>query len=557
MRSGGEREGMAQVETQMQRMAARLPTALSRLDKRRLGLLAAALAVLALHVFFHLYRLGETPGWDAQEGYNLDIAWNLAHGRLRLFALTSAFAQHPPLFYLQLIVAMRLVGYSIVAARAVAAIYSILTCGALLLVGRRIVGSGPALWGALAFTAAPLILANTRWGYSYAQLAFVGMLCLGASWRYRQTSGRGWLLLAAALAGIAAFSDYEGVAWIAFVALVALQRRRRRDALLAAGVGAGVLVVGLLGCLVASPGIFLADVGTTFARAAGGNAVLQVILLLLNYYRFVTLDAWVLLGIVGFFLAPAQARGYLLGALATIGLVALKVREIGLSLHSIVPLLPLLALGMGVALDLALRRLYGWSLGWMNRWLARMPENDAPAAQPFPMRFAAALLVFVVVVSPLGLALASDASGLSTTLPTRQDDMLATPGDAQAAMAYVAAHAHSGDLVLASPEVAWRFDHPEDAPALAGADILQTVAQSGQSAAFYPKGLPASRWAYDVSVARARYVVVDNLMRKLAAPDQVAALAPLLAQVGRWPAVFARGQYVVYERPISPVIRGG
>lgn len=545
---------MAQVETRTRTIAASLPVVMTRrLDRRQFGLLGAALAVLALQAFFHFYRLGQTPGWDPQEGYNLDIAWNLAHGRLRLFALTSAFAQHPPLFYLQLVVAMRLVGYSIVAVRAVAAIYSILTCGALLLVGRRIVGVGPALWGALAFTVAPIVLANTRWGYSYAQLAFAGVLCLGAGWRYRETSGKRWLVLAALLAGLAAFSDYEGIAWIAFVAVVALERRQRRHALIATGIGVGVLVVGLLGCLIASPGIFLADFGTTFLRAAGGNVILQLILLLVNYYRFATLDAWVLLGIAGFFLAPTQARGYLLGVLATVGLIALKVREIGLSLHSIMPLLPLLALGMGVALDLALRRLYGWSLGWMNTLLARRPARHAPEAQPLPSRFGAALLVFVVVVSPLGLALASDAAGLSGTLPTRQDALLATPGDAQATMAYVVAHAHSGDLVLASPEVAWRFDHPADAPSLAGADILQALAQSGQSAAFYPTGLPASRWAYDVSPRRARYVVVDNLTRQLATPDQVAALAQVLAQVRQWPVVFTRGQYVVYERPTGSV----
>ncbi|MGZ3674576.1 MAG: ArnT family glycosyltransferase, partial [Ktedonobacterales bacterium] len=189
---------MVQVETRTRTLGARLPAAVRwGLDKRQVGLVGAALAVLALQVCFHFYRLGETPGWDPQEGYNLDIAWNLAHGRLRLFALTSAFAQHPPLFYLQLVVAMRVMGYSIVAVRAVAAIYSVLTCGALLLVGRRMVGIGPALWGALAFTVAPIILANTRWGYSYAQLAFVGMLCLWAGWRYRQTAGRGWLVAAA------------------------------------------------------------------------------------------------------------------------------------------------------------------------------------------------------------------------------------------------------------------------------------------------------------------------------------------------------------------------
>jgi hypothetical protein len=42
---------------------------------------------------------------------------------------------------------------------------------------------------------------------------------------------------------------------------------------------------------------------------------------------------------------------------------------------------------------------------------------------------------------------------------------------------------------------------------------------------------------------------VDNLIRRLAAPGQVDALVPLLAQIERWPVVYSRGQYTVYERP--------
>jgi hypothetical protein len=44
-------------------------------------------------------------------------------------------------------------------------------------------------------------------------------------------------------------------------------------------------------------------------------------------------------------------------------------------------------------------------------------------------------------------------------------------------------------------------------------------------------------------------VIVDDLLRQLAAPDQLPALAPILARVERWPVVFQRGQYTVYERP--------
>lgn len=547
---------------------------------RRIGLTLAAGGIVLLSALLHVARLGTVPGWDAQEGYNLDIAWNLTHGHLRLFALTSAFAQHPPLFYLQLGVAIHLFGYSIVAVRALASFYAVLTGIALLAVGRRLLGAGPALWAGAIYAAAPIMLANTRWGYTYAQLAFVGLLCLWASWRYHETRAWRWLLIAAALAGLAAFSDYEGAGWALFVALLAA-RSGWRPALTALAVALAIPLVGLGVCFVVSPSVFAADFGATILRAAGGNLILQFIELLINYFRFVTLDAWVILGIVGCFLAPPRVRWFLFAALTTVGLVVLKARALGPSVHTIVPLLPLLALGGGLALHLALRRLYAWTLEGTTRlqrarrwgdipWLARLSAltrrygsrrratpiaGRAATTQPdgprLP-RFVASLVVFLALVSPLGIAVASDLSG---SIPTRQDTVLATPADAETTIRYVLTHAHSGDLVLASPALAWRFDHPGDAPDLQGADLLQTVAQAGDAAAFYPAGLPSTRWVYTVALDQARYVVVDDLLRQLAMPGQTDALVPLMARIRQWPVVFTAGQYTVYARPAA--VAGG
>jgi 4-amino-4-deoxy-L-arabinose transferase-like glycosyltransferase len=528
-------------------------------DRARRSIVSgAAVVVLALCLVLHVYRLSATPGWDPQEGYNLDIAWNLAHGHLRLFALSSAFAQHPPLFYLQLALSIHIFGYGVAAVRALAALYAVLTCAALLALGRRLLGAGPALWAGLVFTVAPIMLANTRWGYTYAQLAFVGLLCLWAAWRFvERPHDTRWLVLAAALAGLAAFSDYEGIAWVLFVALVAL-RRGWRSSVLAAGVGLAVLALGLLICFAAAPAVFAADFTSTFSRAGGGNLILQTVRLLVNYYRLVTLDGWLTLGLAGLFLVPARVRGFVLGAFAALALVALKVRDIGLSIHTLVPLLPLLALGIGLAIHLAVRRLYAWALVWLAPLLAGSGRGAQSAGEVTQqtasrrVRFAAAALVFVAVVSPVGLALAVDAAGLSSSLATRQDTILATPADAQETTTFVLAHARPGDLVLASPELAWAFDHPDSSPSLRGADLLQTVAQSGQAASFYPDGLPASRWSDDLSLSHARYVIMDDLLRQLAAPGQVGALNPLLTQVERWPVVYQRGQYTVYERPGTP-----
>jgi hypothetical protein len=162
------------------------------------------------------------------------------------------------------------------------------------------------------------------------------------------------------------------------------------------------------------------------------------------------------------------------------------------------------------------------------------------------------LVVFLALVSPLGIAVASDLSG---SIPTRQDNVLATPADAETTIRYVLAHVQSGDLVLASPALAWRFDHPNDAPGVQGADLLQTIAQAGDTAAFYPAGLPSSRWVYSVALDHARYVVVDDLLRQLAMPGQTDALVPLMGRIRQWPVVFSAGQYTVYARPVG--VSGG
>ena len=521
-------------------------------------------ALVALCAAFHLWRMAQTPGWDPQEGYNLDLAWNLLHGRLRLFALTQDFVQHPPLYYFQLALAIRVYGYGITAARALSALYATLSCVALLLIGRRMLGIEAALWAAAAYTVAPVMLENTRWGYSYGLLAMVGLVVLWLGWEALTAAdaarGRRWLYAAALVAGVAAYSDYVGVAWIALVALVGL-KWGWRSALTALGLGAGTLMLGLLALFAVSPNVFLADVMSTGGRAAGGNPLIQVILLLLNYERFLTVDAWLLLGVAGLFLIRrTPARGYLLGSVGLLGLVVLKSRTVGPSLHTVTPLLPLLALGAGVALAAAVRALFTWSVGWLaplDRWFDR--RRGAPAgatgrlARTRLSQALSALLLFVVIGAPLAMAAASDAVGLAGTLTTPQDALLAAPADATAAQGYILTHARAGDLVLASPQIAWAFDQPVDAHGQAlgieGADITQSVAYGGQAAAFYPAGLPRDRWAYDVSLGRARYVVVDDLIRALAAPDQLPALTPILAQAERWPVVFRQGQYVIYERP--------
>lgn len=519
---------------------------------RRWGLIGAGLAILLLALALHSIHLATTPGWDGDEGYNLDIAWNLLHGRLQMFALTSAFVQHPPLFYLFLAGAIRLFGYSILTLRALAVVYSLATTALILLLGRRMVGPGPALWGALAFTIAPLALTNTRWGYTYSQLMLLAFLGVYCCWRYLEVRSRRWLVLAATLGALAILSDYEGAFLPLLLILIAL-RVRWRDALIAAAIGFGLPLLVALGLLAATPATFLSDLAFTASRAAGGNLIVQALNVIINFQHLLSLDVWVLLGLIGlWFIRDARLRGLIFAALALMLIAILKVRDLNPYFHSGVPLLPWLGLGAGLAIDRAITTLYAWLNGWWDGLFTRITTSPRWLA---PIRrFAIALLLFVALISPLGITIAADAAGVAGQLHTRIDFSLANqPNDAQRAAAYILAHAHAGDLVLCSPQVAWMLDDPEDASGhetgILAAEPLQSVAYSGQGIAFYPANLGRNHFVFNPSIMQAHFAIVDNFWRALAAPDQAPQLQPGLALVEGWPVVYRIGEYTIYEQP--------
>ncbi|HEY7350466.1 MAG TPA: glycosyltransferase family 39 protein [Ktedonobacterales bacterium] len=518
---------------------------------QRWGLVGAAAAVLLLSIALHVIHLAQTPGWDGDEGYNLDIAWNLLHGRLRMFALTSAFVQHPPLFYLALAVAIRLFGYSMLTLRALAVFYSVLTTLFLLILGRRMFGPGPALWGALAFTIAPLALENTRWGYTYSQLMLLAFLGIYACWRYLETRSRRWLLLASALGALAILSDYEG-AFLPLLTILVAWRVRPRHIFTAAGIGLGIPLLTTLSLLAATPATFLSDLAATAARAGGGSPIVQALNIIINFQHLLSLDAWVILGLIGLWLVrDARLRGLIFAALALMLIAVLKVRDLNPYFHSGVPLLPWIGLGAGLAIDRGITTLYSWLNGWWDTLLARVSPGPRWLAKL--KRFSVALILFLALISPLGITIAADAVGVANGLHTRIDTSLANhPDDAQRAASYILAHAQAGDVVLCSPQVAWLLDDPEDSSGhetgILATEPLQSVAYSGQGIAFYPAGLGTDRFAFDPSAAAARFAIVDNFWRALAAPDQAPQVKPLLTLVESWPAVYHVGEYTIYEQ---------
>lgn len=558
----------------------------------RRGDLAGALALVALALLCRLPRLTQTPGWDGDEGYNLDIAWHLLHGRAQFFALEYAFVQHPILTYALVAPLLGVAGRELWVLRAVTAVAGSLAVGVLYL---TVVATGSrrsAVLGALALAGAHFVVAYNRLGYTYNLLLLLSALTLwcvvrweaGVSVGSRATGvqgavaqppesrhdgsragasspvskrGEAWLWGAAGAAALGLLTDQVGIALPLFVAARAWPERRLAVLVLATGIlpaalaGAGawawhgeaffadwrhtlvrVGIGGLWGGVLGegAPGAVPLPSGTALARWV------------VNYFHLLRAEWWWPAAVAGLFcIRPLAARRRLLTLAALLALPIFALRDLAPFFRTGIPLLLPAAWGLGALLDAGMTAAY------------ETVERDAPderrgTTSPLARRLAGAGLAALVVLLPLGLELGRTAGGLGAGFALPMDwALVGNAAGAQRAAREAAAHvnARTGprDVVVVSPHVAWLYRAQV-------ADFLQSVAAGGEAIAFYPAGLPPHRFRFDPSPAGMHYAVLDDYWHRWAAES--GPVRRLVMEVDSWPLEWQSADVRVYRRPDSP-----
>jgi 4-amino-4-deoxy-L-arabinose transferase-like glycosyltransferase len=388
-------------------------------------------------------------------------------------------------------------------------------------------GTRAGLLAALAYAVLPFVAVQNRFGYTYNGLAFWTALALLALLRYRCDGGRGSLILCG-LAGAAALcTDHEGV-YLLPVLLLGLggaSLARRLGVVLLALCGPA-LYVGVLAFSDRAALVF--DVTPTAGRVTGGSVEDW----LGNLAHLMLVDPAIPIGLAGGLVALAlipcpSTRRLMLGLLAAMLLVILKVRDPNPLFRTAEPLLPLVCLGLG-----GLGATVWAGLDRIAGRIKRVREGG-----PWASTFAALLIVLPAVA-----AAGDDMRAATTRIQTPIEGSLPrSTADAQAMAGWLNARLHPDDVVLAMPQVSWLL-HARTA------ELLQAVAITGQASAFYPAGIPHRRWVYDVHLAAARYLVVDAFTRIWITQN-----SPERALVRRaertWRLVYAHGEYRVYENP--------
>lgn len=502
--------------------------------------------ILALAAYLRLANQPDNPGWYTDEGTHLDIARHLLQGQTRYMAVTQStllFAKLP-LFDLCLAGLLGIWDGGMATLRAFTGALGVLSVATLYGVVRW-VRKDPALalLSASLLAIYPPAVVYSRLGFSYNLLTPLVLLALAGLWGYLSAEPgspvcRHGLALASLAIGVGGVSDLWMLCMVAPLAL-AVSARRWRDlawslplALLPLGVYAAVM-------LVSAPQAFWFDVRFTLSRL-DKPLLEQLRVLALNYTTLVFQDGWIALGAVGLFTLRPMRLQRLSLSLFWLPIVVLgrSAALFSLGFYYVIPLLPFVTLGvaaliergvpqvveMAQAAGLPLVRRWGW------RWL---PDRL--------LAVTLGLVVILVLIAPFLSSAVMTAGQIGSRLSMHIDPFLINPGDARQVARFVEGRLRPGDVVVASPGLAWLLSANV-------ADFSMSLAAAGQGTALLPANIPPDRFAFDPRFTRARFVIVDNLWRNWGVWT-IAGAADALEDVEAWSRLFQAGEIEVYCNP--------
>jgi hypothetical protein len=505
----------------------------------------ALVSILALAAYLRLANNANTPGWYTDEGTHLDIAQHLARGRVQYLALreSTLLVSRLPLFEMLLAAWLKIGGEGMGALRTLTGALGVVSVGTLYGVVRRIEQDLTlALVAALMLAIYPQAVLYSRFGFSYNLLAPLTSLVYLGLWEYRQAAtGRGWLAFTALVIGMGGTSDL----WMFSLAapmLLVITTRHWRDALWSVPLLLAPFGLYAISILVRSPQAFLFDLNFALSRLSGAPLSAQVETLALNYTVLVSQSHWLALALVGLFLEhPARLRGLaLLLLLSPIAILGRTEALFNLSAYYVIPLLPLVSLGVAVVLRWGLP--YAW-----RKVQGALRGSFEPQLSDKLLPTAAGLVILAVIVSPFFTSTLYSIRRTREGFPTIIDPFLIDPQSARQVAGYVNARASGDDVVIASPGLAWSLRANV-------ADFQMSIAFTGQRTPHLPADVPRERFAFNPDYTQARFVVVDNLWRNWAV-FTVPGVPQMLERVQTWPLMFQSGEIEVYCNPAQPGCR--
>lgn len=183
--------------------------------------------ILTLGFSLRAWNLGEIPYWHWDEGVNMNISWNLIHGKFQWFSLSYPFVPHPPLYFIVSGILLVIFGNELIVLRALSVLYGMGTILLVYLIGKDILGSRIALLPAFLLSVYPVAIYWGRMAFANNQLMFLSILVLFSFHRYLKEGGI-WFYLLAIGTGLAMITEFLGISlFISILVLFWIYDRER------------------------------------------------------------------------------------------------------------------------------------------------------------------------------------------------------------------------------------------------------------------------------------------------------------------------------------------
>lgn len=493
------------------------------------------ITLLLTAAYLRLVNITDTPGWYTDETTHVLIARNLVHGQLQYMAIGDSFLLfgRPPLFEFALAGLFQSFGASITVLRVFTACLGVAST---LLLYATVRHATRDRWLALisAFILAiyPDALLYSRFGFSYNLLAPLVVTLLWALCLYIRTSKRRFLAIAALVIGIGGLSDIMMFAFIVPLFVVSAGIRWK-DSLWSIPLIFLPFAAYALISLVFMPDAFLFDLNYTLSRLGGIPVGQQISTLVNNYTTLLSQGIWIPLGIVGLFLIrDRHLRASALFCLfLPIAIIGRTVALYHLSFYYMIPLLPLIALGVGALLR------YG--LPYAKQVIADGLMLFIPKQQI--QTVIAYVISMTLMGTPLFVSLQSSVQHVENGFSTTIDSFLINPDDARIVAAGINEAITPQIIIIASPAVAWLFDAQV-------ADFQMVVAAQGIETPHLPANIPDSRWAFRPDYQTADFVIIDHLWHNWGI-YHIPCLQAIIDDVTTWPIAAQSGQITAYRNP--------
>ena len=490
------------------------------------------LVLIVLSAFLRLWNLGNTPFWYADEGANMNIAWNLANGRMQMFAVTYPFMPHPPLFYLISGLVLETFGYNILVARTITAVYGIMTTVVLFYLGRELLNEKLGLMACFLFSIFPSALLYNRWNFDYNLLQLLSVFTLLACIKYLKTRYRKWFYVASLSAGAASITGLAGLGLVVGLFFLFFVEREIKMALKAVLIALLIFATYLLSMFALQWNALIFDLEKMIGSGGLGGSLLE------NCRTLIFYSPWITVGIIGLLVYPLFFRrkkesAIMIGLFSCLFLFTSILFPIqGPHIRGIIQLFPFFALGIAFAIWGTLQTLIKPVQVRLHK---AMKESKATKLGIISLWLCAFLLLAV----PFGWIVYDDFNSVVMGYHTELDILCAqSPIDAIAAANYVNNHSSSDCFVIASPQISWLLHCNHT-------DIEQTVAITHVEVPFYPTNLADDRFVFNCSYQNAKFLIADNFSKLWYIPTFN------FIEVN-WTIVYAIGEYTVYLNPDCP-----